>query len=119
MAKSHDRYSENTKGLRWLLFKHSSNRSKRDTRILNSLSKGNRRIHRAWVLKDEFEQFWDYKYVLTSTPQRGKTTYSALGNPDIAILFSLVMRPNYVWCPQNSITTLFEVSLATAPMPLV
>jgi transposase len=60
------------KGLRWLLFKHSSNRSKRDTRILNSLSKGNRRIHRAWVLKDEFEQFWDYKYVLTSTPQRGK-----------------------------------------------
>jgi len=49
------------KGLRWLLFKHSSNRSKRDTRILNSLSKGNRRIHRAWVLKDEFNQFWDYK----------------------------------------------------------
>jgi len=49
------------KGLRWLLFKHSSNRSKKDTRILNSLSKGNRRIHRAWVLKDEFNQFWDYK----------------------------------------------------------
>lgn len=49
------------KGLRWLLFKHSSNRSKEDTRILNNLSKGNRRIHRAWVLKDEFEQFWDYK----------------------------------------------------------
>ena len=49
------------KGLRWLLFKHSSNRSKKDTRILNSLRKGNRRIHRAWVLKDEFEQFWDYK----------------------------------------------------------
>jgi transposase len=33
------------KGLRWLLFKHSSNRSKKDTRILNSLRKGNRRIH--------------------------------------------------------------------------
>ena len=49
------------KGLRWLLFKHSSNRSKEDTRILNALSKGNRRIHRAWVLKDEFEQFWEYK----------------------------------------------------------
>jgi transposase len=48
-------------GLRWLLFRHSSNRSKRDTRILNSLAKGNRRIHRARVLKDEFEQFWDYK----------------------------------------------------------
>lgn len=49
------------KGLRWLLFKHSSNRSKKDSRTLNALSKGNRRIHRAWVLKDEFEQFWEYK----------------------------------------------------------
>jgi len=49
------------KGLRWLLFKHSLNRSKKDSRILNALSKGNRRIHRAWVLKDEFEQFWNYK----------------------------------------------------------
>jgi transposase len=49
------------KGLRWLLFKHSSNRSKKDSRILNALGKGNRRIHRAWVLKDEFEQFWQYK----------------------------------------------------------
>ncbi len=49
------------KGLRWLLFKHSSNRSKQESRILNQLRKANRRIHRAWVLKDEFEQFWDYK----------------------------------------------------------
>ena len=49
------------KGLRWLLFKHSSKRSAKDTRILNALNKGNRRIHRAWVLKDEFERFWDYK----------------------------------------------------------
>lgn len=49
------------KGLRWLLFKHSSSRSKKDSRILNELRKANRRIHRAWVLKDEFEHFWDYK----------------------------------------------------------
>jgi transposase len=49
------------KGLRWLLFRHSSTRSKRQTRILNQLRKGNRRIHRAWILKDEFEQFWEYK----------------------------------------------------------
>ena len=39
------------KGLRWLLFKHGSNRSKRDTRLLNELQKANRRIYRAWVLK--------------------------------------------------------------------
>ena len=49
------------KGLRWLLFKHPSKRSKADTRLLNQLRKSNRRIHRAWVLKDELHQFWDYK----------------------------------------------------------
>ena len=49
------------KGLRWLLSLHSSNRSKRQTRLLNELRKANRRIHRAWVLKDEFEQFWNYR----------------------------------------------------------
>lgn len=50
------------KGLRWLLFKRSSNRSKKESRVLNTLSKANRRIHRAWVLKDEFDHFWNYKY---------------------------------------------------------
>ena len=49
------------KGLRWLLFRHPSKRSKADTRVLNELRKSNGRIHRAWVLKDEFNQFWDYK----------------------------------------------------------
>jgi len=49
------------KGLRWLLFRHSNTRKPKDTRILNALSKGNRRIHRAWVLKDEFEHFWEYR----------------------------------------------------------
>ena len=50
------------KGIRWLLFLHSSNRTKRHTRLINELKTGNRRIHRAWVLKDEFEQFWQYVY---------------------------------------------------------
>jgi transposase len=49
------------KGLRWLLFKHSSTRSKKDSLILKALQKGNRRIYRAWLLKDEFEHFWDFK----------------------------------------------------------
>lgn len=50
------------KGLRWLLFKHSNNRTKSNTRLLNQLRKSNRRIHRAWILKDEFEHFWEYLY---------------------------------------------------------
>ena len=49
------------KGLRWLLGMHSRNRSKSQTRLLNQLRHSNRRIHRAWVLKDEFEHFWTYR----------------------------------------------------------
>ena len=49
------------KGLRWLLYKHSSKRSKEERATLEALRKGNRRIHRAWILKDEFETFWEYK----------------------------------------------------------
>jgi transposase len=50
------------KGIRWLLYRHCSTRSKADTRRLNELKKSNRRIHRAWVLKDEFQAFWEYTY---------------------------------------------------------
>jgi transposase len=49
------------KGLRWLLYRHSSTRSRKDTETLRALDKANRRIYRAWQLKDEFEQFWEYK----------------------------------------------------------
>ena len=48
------------KGLRWLIYRHSSNRSAEDTQTLKSLYMGNRRIHRSWVLKEEFEQFWEF-----------------------------------------------------------
>ncbi|MEX2497810.1 MAG: transposase [Wenzhouxiangellaceae bacterium] len=49
------------KGMRWLLYRHSSTRTRRDTRNLKALDKHNRRIYRAWRLKEEFEHFWDYK----------------------------------------------------------
>ena len=49
------------KGLRWLLYRHSSTRTREDTRNLKALDKHNRRIYRAWRLKEEFEHFWDYK----------------------------------------------------------
>ena len=51
------------KGLRWLLGMGPSSRTKGHTRFLNSLRKSNRRIHRAWVLKDEFDHFWHYSYL--------------------------------------------------------
>lgn len=49
------------KGLRWILYRHSSNRSREDTRTLRELERANRRIYRAWRLKDEFEHFWTYQ----------------------------------------------------------
>jgi len=49
------------KGLRWLLYRHSSTRSRKDTITLQALEKANQRIYRAWRLKDEFEQLWNYK----------------------------------------------------------
>ena len=50
------------KGLRWLLGMHARNRTKGHTRFLNNLRNSNRRIHRAWVLKDEFDHIWNYTY---------------------------------------------------------
>jgi transposase len=50
------------KGLRWLLGMNAKNRTKGNTRFLNALKNSNRRIHRAWVLKDEFNRFWDFSY---------------------------------------------------------
>lgn len=49
------------KGLRWLLYRHSSTRSRAHTKTLKALERANNRIYRAWRLKDEFEQFWEYK----------------------------------------------------------
>ena len=49
------------KGLRWLLYRHSRTRSRAQSQLLKGLARSNGRIHRAWVLKDEFEQFWKYK----------------------------------------------------------
>jgi len=50
------------KGIRWILFRHSSTRTKGQTRMINRLRRGNNRIYRAWLLKDEFEHFWGYSY---------------------------------------------------------
>lgn len=58
-ASKHERKA--LKGLRWILYRHSSTRSRKDTRTLRDLETANRRIYRAWRLKDEFENFWNYQ----------------------------------------------------------
>ena len=57
-ASAKDRIS--LKGLRWLLYRHSSHRSRREHGHPPGAGEGNRRIYRAWRLKDEFEQLWEY-----------------------------------------------------------
>ncbi len=49
------------KGMRWILFRHPSRRSPEDKEALEQIRKGNRRIWRACILKDEFNLFWDFE----------------------------------------------------------
>jgi transposase len=44
-------------GLRELLYRHAARRTKARTRTLIRLRHSNRRIHRAWVLKDHYAIF--------------------------------------------------------------
>lgn len=48
------------KGIRWALLRNPANRKREDKTILKTLAKSNNRIYRAWLLKDEFEHFWQY-----------------------------------------------------------
>lgn len=48
------------RGLRWILYKHPSNRTEEDVTLLKNLKRSNRRLWRAAVLKDEFNLFWDF-----------------------------------------------------------
>ena len=48
------------KGVRWLISYSSSSRSKGQTRTINLLERSNNKIFRSWLLKDNFEHFWDY-----------------------------------------------------------
>ena len=53
---------DNRLTLKGLLYQHPSRRKDEDVKRLKSLyMNGNRRIYRAWILGDEFEQFWDFK----------------------------------------------------------
>ena len=46
-----------------MLGMQARHRSQKQSRFLNALRTSNRRIHRAWVLKDEFDHVWHFKYV--------------------------------------------------------
>ena len=68
------------KGVRWLLYRHSSTRTQEDTQTLKTLDKHNRRIYRAWRLKAEFEHFWTYKAIWVAERFLKHWTKSALLN---------------------------------------
>ncbi len=98
------------KGLRWLLAMHSSNRTKGNTRFLHDLRKGNRRIHRAWVLKDEFEHIWTYKNKACAAKFLKKWITTALRTriPSLKT-FALTMRKHF-----DNITAFTDRNLTNA-----
>ena len=84
------------KGLRWLLYTRADHRSRGQTRFLNQLRTSNNRIYRAWVLKDEFDHFWNYAY-LGSAEQFLKRWMTAALRSRIPSLKTFVktLRKNY------------------------
>lgn len=98
------------KGLRWLLGMGSATRTKSHTRQLNSLARGNRRIYRAWVLKDEFEHFWSYSYLGSAKAFLKRWMTSALRSrlPSMRA-FVKTLRAHY-----DNIITYVERSLTNA-----
>ena len=98
------------KGLRWLLAMHSDNRTKSHTRFLNDLRKGNLRIHRAWVLKDEFEQFWNYSLKgCAETFLKGWITRALRTRIPSLKTFALTMRKHF-----DNITAFIDRNLTNA-----
>lgn len=98
------------KGLRWLLYKHSSTRTKGNTKTLNALKKGNNRIYRAWVLKDELEHFWNYTSKTCASKFLNSWITSALKSRLVPIKkFALTLRKY-----QKNIVSYIERNLSNA-----
>lgn len=98
------------KGLRWLLGMNPKNRTKANTRFLNSLAKSNRRIHRAWVLKDEFNHFWDYRYAGSAQEFLKRWMTSALKSRIPSLITFVSTLREY----QDNIMTFIERPLTNA-----
>jgi transposase len=98
------------KGLRWLLRRSPLSRTKGDTRALNALAKGNRRIYRAWELKDEFEHFWSYAYVGSARKFLEQWATRALRSRIPSMRKFVATLRNY----QENILTYIERSLTNA-----
>lgn len=98
------------KGLRWLLGMGSATRTKAHTRELNRLARGNRRIHRAWVFKDEFEHFWSYSYLASAQAFLKRWMTAALKSrlPSMRAFVS-TLRAHY-----DNVITYIERSLTNA-----
>jgi transposase len=50
------------KGQRYTLLSHQANLDKKGRRSLKLLLKANKRLHKAYLLKESFGQLWDYNY---------------------------------------------------------
>jgi transposase len=98
------------KGLRWLQSLHSRNRTEIQTGFLSKLRRSNRRIHRAWILKDEFDQFWSHRSLPEAEEFLKHWMTTALRSRIPSIRgFVATLRKNY-----NNIITFIERPLTNA-----
>lgn len=51
------------KGQKYVLLSHRANLSPEKRRALTTLLAANKRLHTAYVLKEQFEQLWEYRRV--------------------------------------------------------
>jgi transposase len=99
------------KGLRWILGLSSLSRTRGDTRTLNALARSNRRIYRAWELKDEFEHFWSYSDVGSARSFLKRWMTRALRSRLPSMRKFVNTLRNY----QENILTYIERALTNAP----
>jgi transposase len=57
-----DKERDYIKGQRYTLLSHKANLDEKGRRSLQLLLKANKRLHKAYLLKESFGQLWDYRY---------------------------------------------------------
>ena len=96
------------KELRWRLYRHPATRIKGQTWVLNRLRHCHRRIHRAWVLKDEFAQLWGFTHpgAAEKFPRRRMTSALRSRIPSLRTCVSTLKAhfDNILACVEHDLT---------------
>lgn len=75
-----DGYEEVLKGGRWLLLKRPENLSEKQTVKLSQLLEYNLKSIRSYLIKEDFQQFWTYKYPASAGKFLGNRSWPFAGS---------------------------------------